>query len=1171
MKPMEADLERFVCDHLVAHGGYREAKHGTAQTPPRDFDPVAGLDTAELFAFIGATQPELWDRLVSLHGGDPNHAQSKFVDRLAKELDSRGTIEVLRRGVVDHGVTIQLAYFRPAHGHNPVLAERYAANRLTVTRQLPFDPESTKTIDLALFVNGLPVATVELKNPLTGQSVEDAKAQYRKDRDPLNRTLARRAVVHFAVDTETAAMTTRLHGAATRFLPFNLGDAGGAGNPPNPDGHRTAYLWERVWRRDAWLDILGRFVHVEQPAKGSKSPGLTIFPRFHQWDAVLRLEAAAKAEGAGQKYLVQHSAGSGKSNSIAWLAHRLSSLHNDADEKVFDKVIVVTDRVILNKQLQDTIYQFDHVRGVVRKIDENSQQLAEALAGEQARVIITTLQKFPFVMDKIDDLPTRRYAVIIDEAHSSQTGDAATKMKAVLGAPPEPNDPAEPSEPPDAVEEALAAQVAARGQQPNISLFAFTATPKGRTLELFGRRNPTTNRHEAFHLYSMRQAIEEGFILDVLANYVTYKTYWEIEKRIADDPEFDTAKARAAIARFVTLHDHNLAQKAEVIVEHFRNHVRHKIGGRAKAMVVASSRLHAVRYKLALDKYVNAMGYSDVGILVAFSGTVDDDGVEHTESQMNGFPDTQTAERFDGGDWHFLVVAEKYQTGFDQPLLYAMYVDKVLTGLGAVQTLSRLNRTHPHKDGTFVLDFRNEADAVRDAFEPWFESTVAPPTDPNLLYDSRHALDAYAILWPGEVERCVAALLLPGMDNNTAQVHAALAPAIDRFTHNLDEEEQAAFRDALDRFIRVYAFLSQVVAFGDTKLERDYLFGKALAMFIRPPTAGGLDLGDAVELSHLRVELTFDGSVSAEGGNGELPVTFPEGGGKPKDPDEEPLSVIIDRINEKHGTDWAPEDRLFFDTVAAKLAGRADVQQAAAANTPENFGIFLGNEFMKAVVEQMGIAEAMTLRYVDNADLQAMVLAAYQPLIQAKAKVANQEHCPIGDLLGPPPKESQWVEYKATLRTHDTDGALDKLLEVPVLKTVAAFMNARDGGTLLIGVTDTGTVHGLDADYATLHKDGKDDADQFQLHLGQIVRNSMGEAAVTNVTVQIHHVDGHDLCRVHVRPSGHPVDAKVTRVNKAGQHETKTAFYVRTGNGTHEFTDPDEKAKYVAQRWPQRR
>ena len=324
MKPMEADLERFVCDHLVAHGGYREAKHGMAQTPPRDFDPVAGLDTAELFAFIGATQPELWDRLVSLHGGDPNHAQSKFVDRLAKELDSRGTIEVLRRGVVDHGVTIQLAYFRPAHGHNPVLAERYAANRLTVTRQLPFDPESTKTIDLALFVNGLPVATVELKNPLTGQSVEDAKAQYRKDRDPLNRTLARRAVVHFAVDTETAAMTTRLHGAATRFLPFNLGDAGGAGNPPNPDGHRTAYLWERVWRRDAWLDILGRFVHVEQPAKGSKSPGLTIFPRFHQWDAVLRLEAAAKAEGAGQKYLVQHSAGSGKSNSIAWLAHRLS-------------------------------------------------------------------------------------------------------------------------------------------------------------------------------------------------------------------------------------------------------------------------------------------------------------------------------------------------------------------------------------------------------------------------------------------------------------------------------------------------------------------------------------------------------------------------------------------------------------------------------------------------------------------------------------------------------------------------------------------------------------------------------------------------------------------------------------------------------------------------------
>ncbi|MFN8052872.1 MAG: putative DNA binding domain-containing protein [Acidimicrobiales bacterium] len=1164
-KPLEADLEGFVCDHLVAHGGYTEWKHGTAQTLPRDFDTVAGIDTAELMAFIGATQADPWDKLVKVHGGDPNHAQAKFVDRLAKELDGRGTVDVLRRGIVDQGITIQLAYFRPAHGHNPLLAERYAANRLTVTRQLPYEAGSNKTLDMVLFANGLPVATVELKNPLTGQTVDDAKHQYRHDRDPKNRTLGRRAVVHFAVDTETAAMTTRLEGPDTRFLPFNLGDDRGAGNPANPNGHRTAYLWERVWQRDVWLDILGRFVHVEQTGKGSRSAGLTIFPRFHQWDAVLRLEAAAREEGAGQKYLVQHSAGSGKSNSIAWLAHRLSSLHNSADEKVFDKVIVVTDRVILNKQLQDTIYQFDHVHGVVQKIDENSQQLADALAGEQARVIITTLQKFPFVLDKVGELPARRYAVIIDEAHSSQTGEAAKEMKKVLGAPFEAKGTGDDDEPPDAVEEALAAQVKARGVQPNLSLFAFTATPKGRTLELFGRKNPTSGKHEAFHLYSMRQAIEEGFILDVLSNYVTYKTYWEIEKKIADDPEFDSAKARAAIARFVALHEVNLAQKAEVIVEHFRTHVRHKIGGRAKAMVVASSRLHAVRYKLALDKYVNDKGYGDVGILVAFSGTIDDEGAEYTESKMNGFPDTQTAVEFDGDEWQFLVVAEKYQTGFDQPLLYAMYVDKVLTGLGAVQTLSRLNRTHPLKDGTFVLDFRNEAEAVRDAFEPWFGSTVAPPTDPNLLYDTRHALDEFGILWPDEVEKCVAALLLPGEHNNTERVHAALAPAIDRFRQNLDDDEQARFRDALDRFIRVYAFLSQIVTFGDTKLERDYLFGKALAMFIRPPSAGGLDLGDAVELSHLRVEKTFEGSVALDVTGGEV-TTITSGTGPGKDPIEEPLSVIIDRLNEKFGTNWAPEDRLFFDTVAAKLAGRADVQQAAAANTPENFGIFLGEEFMKAVVEQMGVAEDMTLKYVDNADLQTMVLAAYQPLIQSKAKVAHQEHCPIGELLGPPPKESQWIEYKATLRTHDTDGEIDKLLEVPVLKTIAAFLNSYDGGTLLIGVTDTGEVHGLDADYASLHKDGKDDADLFQLHLGQIVRKSMGEAAATNMTVQVHHVDGHDICRVHVRASGYPVDAAVTRVNK-GQHETKTAFYVRTGNGTHEFTDPDEKAKYTATRW----
>jgi type I restriction enzyme R subunit len=1161
MTPKEADFEGFVCDQLVAAGGYTAAKHGTAQGEPRDFDPRVGLDTAELFAFIGATQADDWARLVALHGGDPDHAQRQFAGRLARELDARGTIDVLRRGVIDLGVTLRLAYFRPAHGLTPELTELYAANRLTVTRQLPFDADSTKTLDLVLFVNGLPVATCELKTELTDQSVEVAKEQYRRNRDPNNTTLARRAVVHFAVDTENAAMTTRLQGESTRFLPFNQGDAGGAGNPANPNGHRTAYLWERIWQRDSWLDILGRFVHVEPTQKGSGSPSATVFPRFHQWDAVTTLEAAARSEGPGHKYLVQHSAGSGKSNSIAWLAHRLSSLHADDDTKVFDKVIVVTDRVVLDRQLQDTIYQFDHVDGVVERIDGGSAQLADALSGERARIIITTLQKFPYVLDKVDDLPSRNYAVVIDEAHSSQTGEAAKEMKRVLGD----TQTGDGDEPPDEVEEALAAQVAARGLQPNLSFFAFTATPKGRTLELFGRVNSESNRHEAFHLYSMRQAIEEGFILDVLANYVTYQTYWEIEKAIEDDPNVDPQRARAAIARFVALHEHNLAQKAEVIVEHYRSHVRHKIGGTAKAMVVASSRLHAVRYKQALDKYVNDRGYGDVGILVAFSGTVDDDGASYTESQMNGFPDTQTAREFAGDDWQFLVVAEKYQTGFDQPLLYAMYVDKPLSGLAAVQTLSRLNRTCAGKDDTFVLDFYNDADAIKDAFEPWYTATVAPPTDPNLLYDTRHALDEFRILWPEEVERCVEALLSGGEHHNTDRVHAALAPAIDRFRHNLDDEEQDRFRDALNRFTRIYAFLSQVVSFGDVKLERDYLYCKALAMFIKDSNSGGLDLGDAVELSHLRLEQTFDGSVSLEGTDGEV-VTITGGGGVSRPPDEEPLSQVIARLNERFGTSWTPEDRLFFDAVAAKIAGSAAVQRAAAANSAENFLIILREEFLKGVVEQMGIAEDMAVRYVDNTDLQDTVLEAYLPLIQSKARVARQEHCPISELLGPD-LESAHLEYKATLRTHDSDGELHKPLETAALKSIAAFLNSRDGGTLLLGVADDGSIHGIDPDYATLRKDGKDDRDLFQLHLGQIVTQSMGAAAAANTTTQIHTVDGLDIARVHVRPSGVPVDATVTIVDKQGQHNKKTMFYVRVGNGTKDL-DEQEKAKYVAGRWP---
>ncbi|MDA8071390.1 MAG: type I restriction endonuclease, partial [Actinomycetota bacterium] len=724
MKVDERGFEDAIEAALLA-GGYLRSE-------PAHFDPLLGLDTAELYAFIGATQITEWERLLGRYGNDPDSAQRGFAKRLAAELDARGTVEVLRQGVVDLGVTIRLAFFQPAHGLTPELQELYAANRVSVTRQLAYEPGSTKTLDMVLLVNGIPTATAELKNPLTNQDVEHAIRQYRRDRDPANVTLARRALVHFAVDPDRVAMTTKLAGEATQFLPFNLGLDGGAGNPPNPNGHRTAYLWERVWARDAWMDLLARFIHVERPTQGTpaarRAAERVIFPRFHQWDAVLALEAHARKHGAGHSYLVEHSAGSGKSNTIAWTAHRLSSLHDGSDRKVFDKVVVITDRLVLDRQLQDTIYQFEHTRGVVVKIDRDSTQLADALAGEQARIIVTTLQKFPFVLDKIAGLPARRYAVIVDEAHSSQTGEAAKDLRLALGGTEEQEltaaeaeDAGFIAEAVDPVEEALAKAVGARGRQANLSFFAFTATPKARTLEMFGTFDPEKGKYEPFHLYSMRQAIEEGFILDVLANYVTYQTYWRIEKAVAEDPTYEAPKARRAIARFVSLHPSNLAQKAEIIVEHFRTHTAAKIAGQAKAMVVTSSRLHAVRYKQAIDAYIQKRGYLDLAVLVAFSGRViDEHELSYSEAAMNGFPESQTAERFATSDYQVLIVAEKFQTGFDQPLLHTMYVDKVLTGLNAVQTLSRLNRIHPNKADTFVLDFRNETEDIVKAFEPYY-------------------------------------------------------------------------------------------------------------------------------------------------------------------------------------------------------------------------------------------------------------------------------------------------------------------------------------------------------------------------------------------------------------------------------------------------------------------
>jgi type I restriction enzyme R subunit len=971
--------ERLFEEHiewwLLEHGGY-------SKSSPANFDRHRGLDLVELGGFIRSSQPKAWSRLVSLHGGE-DQALVKLADRVAAEIDDRGTVDVLRHGVIDLGVEIRLAFFRPAHGLTPELEERYQQNRVTLTRQLNFEEGSGKDIDLALLVNGIPTTTAELKNPLTGQGIDHAVAQYRHQRDPANVTLSRRALVHFAVDPNEVKMTTKLVGASTVFLPFNRGFDGSPGNPPNPDGHRTFYLWEWVWQRDAWLDLLHRFIQVSEPSEGSRAKRRAnrqvIFPRFHQWDAVRQLVAHARDKGAGQSYLVEHSAGSGKSNTIAWLAHRLSNLHDASDGKVFDKVVVITDRLVLDRQLQETIYQFEHVRGVVEKIDESSAQLAEALAGEQAKVVITTLQKFPFILDKVEDLPGRRYAVIIDEAHSSQTGEGARELRRVLGTTEE--DALAAAESEEAVvapdpQDQMSDLIRGRGRQPNLSFFAFTATPKAKTLELFGTalESPEGWRYAPFHLYSMRQAIEEGFILDVLAHYTTYQSYYRIERAIQDDPEYDKRAAKVAIARFLALHPHNLAQKAEIVVEHFRQHTAGKIGGQAKAMVVTSSRLHAVRYKQAIDRYIRDKGYTDVAALVAFSGRVFADGETFTEANMNAFPDSQTATRFGNPEYQVLIVAEKFQTGFDQPLLHTMFVDKTLTGLAAVQTLSRLNRTYSGKEDTFVLDFRNDVDDIKAAFEPWYEATVAVETDPNVMYDMRRRLDDWDLLRPEEVEALVAALQTSGRESSP-KTYAAIDPARQRFL-GLSDDHQEEARDAIRHFTHAYRFLSQVVTFTDVGLEKDYLFAKALEAVLPGQETQRLDLGSEVKLTHLRIEQTFEGSASLKQGGGDLKAIF-DGRGGQHELDLEPLSRIVDQINERFGLNLGDADQLLFDQYEQEWLDDETLAAQARNNDLENFRLVFNRRFMDTIVSRMDANEEIFKRILDEPEFRATLFDHY--------------------------------------------------------------------------------------------------------------------------------------------------------------------------------------------------
>lgn len=939
----EIAFERQIQAHLL--------EHGWARGSDADFDPKLAVDREQLFGFIEETQPDVWERLSAQYGAQLGDLILRDLVAMAETL---GLLELLRRGLDFRGTTLKLAYFKPSFGLNPDLVAKYEKNRLLVYTQVHYEPnraerENSKSVDMMLALNGLPIATVELKNQATRQTVADAIAQYKKTRDPRAPLFKfkQRALVHFAVDPDEVYMATRLAWDDTYFLPFNKGRAGGAGNPQNPHGHRTAYLWEEVWQRDSFLDIIGRFLHLETSEDGKRET--LIFPRYHQLDVVRRLVAAARRDGPGENYLVQHSTGSGKSNSIAWLAHRLHSLYREEDgveKKVFDTVVVVTDRRVLDQQLQQTIWQLDHTPGIVKRIDKNAAQLAGALR-DGVPIIITTLQKFPFarITGALDELPDRRYAIIADEAHSSQTGETAREMKRALGTGVKDLELQQYDKLEADVEDEIRHVMESRQQQKNLSFFAFTATPKGKTLKFFGTVGGD-GVPRPFHVYSMRQAIEEGFIFDVLKSYTTYATFLELLKKIDEDPLVDEKQAAKALAHFHRHHAHVIGQKVEQIVEHFRTSVASRIGGRAKAMIVTSSREAAVRYHRSFREYVQEKRYDDLKAFVAFSGSVrlddDDDGV--TEEGLNGIRESELKEKFRASpDHRFLIVADKYQTGYDEPLLHTMYVDKKLADVAAVQTLSRLNRRAAGKRDTFVLDFVNKAEEIQKSFQPFYEVTTTDEgADHTALYRLRHELEAMQVFaWP-EVEAFAKDFYVPRKkvsDKQHGKWHRHVQPAVDRFVETqLDEREK--FRGRLRAYVNLYGYLSQIMGFPARDLELLYGYGRVLLRHLPREEGETIDLTGAVDLDSLVIDMRHSGAIElVKGEEGYVkPPTGSVGTGAAIDK-KSPLSEVIDKINERIGARFGGAPEHLLESVIDGLTDEDSVNERALANKYSDFKI----------------------------------------------------------------------------------------------------------------------------------------------------------------------------------------------------------------------------------------
>jgi type I restriction enzyme R subunit len=966
-KRFESDIE---ASFLSLAGGYTHNNDA--------YDPKLGLYVDTLIRFVQKTQPNAWKRFTMQNAVDP---ERKFCQAFNTACDMDGLIAVMRHGFKHRGITFRVCYFKPESSLNQTAADLYAKNEITVNRQWFYSVDSKNSVDMVIAVNGIPVFAFELKNQYTGQNVDNAKRQWMYDRDPREICFQfnKRILGYFCVDQLEVWMTTRLAGKDTYFLPFNqgskgAGNDGGKGNPANPNGYPTSYLWEYVFQKDSMMDIIQKFIHLQIKedkkllADGSErvtKKKTLIFPRYHQLDVVRKLIADVMKNGAGVNYLIQHSAGSGKSNSIAWTAYRLASLHNEENAPVFSSVIVVTDRTVLDAQLQETISGFDHTIGAVETIgeDKNSKDLRDAI-NNGSRIIVTTLQKFPVIYQEVDKVAGRNFAIIVDEAHSSQTGSSAMKLKAALAD----TEAAlrEYAEIEGKAEEEidrndkLVQEMLIHGKHPNLSFFAFTATPKAQTLEMFGSPQADGTFHP-FHIYSMRQAIEEHFILDVLQNYMTYSTCFRIAKNTQENPELPESRATKVIKKYEKLHPYNISQKSQIIVETFRETTRHKIGGKGKMMVVTDSRLAAVRYFHEIKRYIKEQKFTDIDVLTAFSGSVQDGDQEYTESGLNirkdgsHISEKQTKEEFHD-NFNVLVVAEKYQTGFDEPLLHTMIVDKKLKDVKAVQTLSRLNRTCPGKVDTFVLDFANKKEDILEAFQPFYQETsLEQEVNVDLIYQTERELLDYAVYNKNDVVAFIEVWNKPGRQDATAmgKMTSVLKPVADRYNMK-NPEEKYQFRRQCRSLIRWYSYLTQIVRMFDKDMHKEYLFLSYLIRLLPAETGEPVDLDGKLQLEYYKLQKTFEGAIQLENKDGQYEQAKQKGAQGRQE--KSTLDEILEKINEKYKGEFTDGDKVILGVLHDKLMEDHKLANSAQTSDPRIFteSIFptaFGNAAMESYME----------------------------------------------------------------------------------------------------------------------------------------------------------------------------------------------------------------------------